>query len=62
VTVNGGVYAASATLRNNGSGVLAVNGTMVVAGVDLRGAPSTVAINRDNAYADLPPMLTHLTR
>jgi Flp pilus assembly protein TadG len=60
VTVNGGVYAASATLGNNGSGVLVVHGTVVVAGVDLRGAPSTVTIDQGNAYADLPPMLTHL--
>jgi hypothetical protein len=61
VTVNGGVYAASATLGNNGNGVLAVHGTIVVAGVDLRGAPSTVTVDQGNAYADLPPMLTHLT-
>jgi Flp pilus assembly protein TadG len=62
VTIDGGVYAAAATLRNNGTGPLTVNGSMVVGGVDLRGVPATVTITQTNAFADLPPMLIHLTR
>jgi hypothetical protein len=62
ITVDGGVYAASATLRNNGAGPLTVDGTMVVGSVDLRGVPATVNINEENAFADLPPFLVHLTR
>jgi Flp pilus assembly protein TadG len=62
ITINGGVYAASATLRNNGTGPLLVNGTMVVGGVDLRGVPATVTITQSNAFADLPPMLIHLSQ
>jgi Flp pilus assembly protein TadG len=61
ITIDGGVYGASATLRNNGTGPLTVNGTMVVGAVDLRGVPATVNINEDNAFADLPPFLIHLT-
>ncbi len=61
ITVNGGVYGASATLRNNGTGPLTVNGTMVVGAVDLRGVPATVNIEEENAFADLPPFLVHLT-
>jgi len=61
ITVDGGVYAAAATLRNNGTGPLTVNGTMVVGAVDLRGVPATVNIDEENAFADLPPFLVHLT-
>jgi Flp pilus assembly protein TadG len=62
VTIDGGVYAAAATLVNNGTGPLTVAGSMVVGGVDLRGVPATVTITQTNAFADLPPMLIHLTR
>lgn len=62
VVINGGVYAASATLRNNGTGPLTVNGTLVVGTVDLRGVPATVNINETSAFADLPGFLVHLTR
>jgi hypothetical protein len=34
---------------------------MVVGAVDLRGVPATVNINEENAFADLPPFLVHLT-
>jgi Putative Flp pilus-assembly TadE/G-like len=62
ISIDGGVYAAAATLRNNGTGPLTVDGSMVVGGVDLRGVPATVTITQANAFADLPPMLIHLTR
>lgn len=48
ITINGGVYGASAAPRNNGTGSLTVNSTMVVGAVDLRGVPATVNINQDN--------------
>jgi hypothetical protein len=62
ITIDGGVYAAAATLVNNGTGPLTINGSMVVGGIDLRGVPATVNITQTNAFADLPPMLIHLTR
>lgn len=62
ITINGGVYARSATLRNAGQGPLVVNGSMVVGAVDMRGVPATLQVNQGNAFADIPPMLVHLTR
>jgi hypothetical protein len=62
IIIDGGVYAAAATLRNNGTGPLTINGSMVVGGIDLRGVPATVNITQTNVFADLPPMLIHLTR
>jgi hypothetical protein len=35
---------------------------MVVGAIDLRGVPATVTINQSHAFADLPPMLVHLTQ
>jgi len=62
ITINGGVYARSATLKNAGMGPLIVNGSMVVGAVDLQGVPATLQVNQGNAFADIPPMLVHLTR
>jgi Flp pilus assembly protein TadG len=62
ITINGGVYARSATLRNAGPGPLIVNGSMVVGAVDMGGVPATLQVNQGNAFADIPPMLVHLTR
>jgi Flp pilus assembly protein TadG len=62
VVVNGGVYAASGTLTNNGTGPLTVNGTLVVKSVNLSGVPSQVNVNGATAIAPRAPMLVHLTR
>jgi Flp pilus assembly protein TadG len=62
ITINGGVYAAAATLRNTGPGPLIVNGSLVVGAVDMRGVPATVQVTQTNAFADIPPMLIHLTQ
>jgi Flp pilus assembly protein TadG len=62
ITISGSVYAASATLVNNGNGLLTVGGTLVVGGVDLHGVPATINVNQSNAVADLPPALVHLTQ
>ncbi len=62
ITINGGVYAAAATLRNTGPGPLVVNGSVVVGAVDMRGVPATLTVTQGNAFADLPAMLIHLTR
>jgi hypothetical protein len=62
ITISGSVYAASATLVNNGNGPLTVGGTLVVGRVDLHGVPSTINVNQSNTVADLPPALVHLTQ
>jgi Flp pilus assembly protein TadG len=62
ITINGGVYARAATLRNTGPGPLIVNGSVVVGAVDMRGVPATLQVNQSNAFADIPSMLVHLTR
>jgi hypothetical protein len=62
LTVDGNVYAPSATFVNSGTGPLTVAGTLVVGSADLNGVPSTVRVNGERAYADLAPMLVHLTQ
>jgi Flp pilus assembly protein TadG len=62
VIVNGNVYAAAGTLRNNGNGPLTVNGSLVIGDVDLRGVPATVNVTQSNVFADLPTTIVHLTR
>jgi Flp pilus assembly protein TadG len=62
ITINGGVYARAATLRNTGPGPLIVNGSAVVGAVDMRGVPASFQVNQGNAFADIPAMLVHLTR
>ncbi len=62
ITVNGGVYARSAVLRNVGNGPLLVRGAFVSGGVDLRGAPSSVTVEGPDVFPDLPRGTLHLTR
>jgi len=62
LTVDGGVYAASARLTNNGTGPLTVNGTLVVGSILLDGVPSRIVVTGPDVSTPAGDRRVHLTR
>jgi hypothetical protein len=60
--IDGGVYAASARLTNNGTGPLTINGTLVVGSILLDGVPSRIVVTGADVTGPPGDTGVHLTR